>query len=84
MLPLQRSIDEALMSYYANHTSLQYTPSYAQFTHPVTGTTDEVSRTGPTFFFGALMFNFVMQVGQIVAEREFLLRQGMEVSIKSL
>lgn len=49
------------------------------FPHPTLATTDVIGTVGPFFFFGALMFNFVIQIGQIVTENEFKLRESMKV-----
>lgn len=38
-----------------------------------------VRDNGPAFFFGALMFNFVIQLGQIVTEKELHLRDYMQL-----
>ncbi len=38
-----------------------------------------IGTNGPAFFFGSMMFNFVIQVGQIVAEKENKLREYMNI-----
>ena len=63
----------------SRNNNVRYEPSYSPFPHPTIGSSDEITIAGPSFFFVALMFNFVIQMGQIVTEKEFLLRQGMEV-----
>jgi hypothetical protein len=59
------------------------TPTYEvdvyPFPHPELVTLDIVGMTGPYFFFGALMFNFVIQVGAIVSEKQNKLREILRV-----
>jgi hypothetical protein len=59
------------------------TPNYEvdvyPFPHPELVTLDIVGMTGPYFFFGALMFNFVIQVGAIVSEKQNKLREILRV-----
>ncbi len=42
-------------------------------------TVDVITNNAPAFFFGALMFNFVIQLGQIVNEKELKLRDYMNI-----
>jgi hypothetical protein len=50
-----------------------------QFPHPLLNNVDIVGQAGPAFFLGCLMFNFVLQMGQIVTEKELRLREAMSV-----
>lgn len=45
--------------------------------HPELVTVDVVGRNGPAFILGCLMFNFVTQLGQLVAEKELHLRSAL-------
>jgi hypothetical protein len=45
-----------------NQSSLNFDYNYAQFPHPELQPEDVISTAGPIFFFGSLMFNFVIQV----------------------
>lgn len=58
---------------------VEYEVVLLPFPHPTLATTDVIGTVGPYFFFGALMFNFVIQIGQIVTENEFKLRESMKV-----
>lgn len=58
---------------------VEYEVVLLPFPHPTLATTDVIGTVGPFFFFGALMFNFVIQIGQIVTENEFKLRESMKV-----
>lgn len=49
------------------------------FARPPLRTIDVISNNGPAFFFAALMFNFVIQLGQIVSEKELKLRDYMNI-----
>ncbi len=59
------------------YPGLTYDFDYAQMPHPKIKPQDVIGDFGPTFFFGALMFNIVMQLGGLVTERELHLRQSM-------
>lgn len=81
MLPMQVAFDQAATEHFAKAGAdadpLELDFSYASFPHTELAAVDLIGRTGPTFFFGALMFNLVLQAGQLVAEREGGLRQSL-------
>jgi hypothetical protein len=79
VLPTQKALDREILRHFSGKSNLVYEPSTSAFPHPELLPQDIVAAAGPSFFFGTLMFNFVIQMGQIVGEKEFLLRQGMEV-----
>lgn len=78
LLPLQSALESAVFIY-SNGDDFDYKPSLLQFPHPALSAVDIISTSGPSFFLGCLMFNLVIQLGQIVAEKEFNLRQAMTV-----
>jgi hypothetical protein len=57
----------------------EYTVDMYPFPHPELVTIDIVGNTGPFFFFGALMFNFVIQIGSIVSEKQNKLRESLRI-----
>jgi hypothetical protein len=60
-----------------NVTSYDY--SIRMFPHPDIAFASAVATAGPFIFFAALMFNFVLQVGAVVVEKELKLRESMRV-----
>jgi hypothetical protein len=78
--------EASLKNHRSNHESLvwlfgriEYEVVLVPFPHPTLQVLDVIGTVGPFFFFGALMFNFVVQIGQIVAENKLKLRQSMKV-----
>eukprot|EP01113_Clastostelium_recurvatum_P005090 TRINITY_DN1226_c0_g1_i1.p1 TRINITY_DN1226_c0_g1~~TRINITY_DN1226_c0_g1_i1.p1 ORF type:complete len:879 (-),score=247.94 TRINITY_DN1226_c0_g1_i1:81-2717(-) len=78
-LPLQTSLERELSRVLTNNPDAQYKVSLNPFPHPQLRINDVIATNGPAFFFAALMFNVVIQVGYIVTEKEFKLREGMNV-----
>eukprot|EP01116_Phalansterium_solitarium_P019772 TRINITY_DN564_c0_g1_i1.p1 TRINITY_DN564_c0_g1~~TRINITY_DN564_c0_g1_i1.p1 ORF type:complete len:832 (+),score=308.60 TRINITY_DN564_c0_g1_i1:104-2599(+) len=82
-LPFQLSLQKEIIRYELNATtgnpSLNYAVDLASFPHPELVTDDIIGQNGPAFFFGALMFNLVIQTGRIVSENELKLREGMRI-----
>lgn len=82
------------MQYVAQNQSvpLTYDASIVNFAHPQMLTVDSkfstliqltsmavIGEQGPTWFFAAIMFNFVVCVGAIVQEKEQKLRAVMQI-----
>ena len=59
--------------------SLTIHPSVAEFPHPALVSSSVVGSLGAVFFFGALAFNFVILLGQMVKEKEVGLRESLEL-----
>jgi len=46
-----------------------------EYAHPAMSPPSAVGSIGPAFFFAIAMFNFVLQMSSLVAEKELKLRQ---------
>jgi hypothetical protein len=80
-LPYQKALDEALLRLVPgaayHNLSLHY--AMRRSPQPLLAPSDLIGTTGSVFFFAALMFNFVVQVGAIVREKEDHLREQMTI-----
>ncbi len=89
MIPFQHALERALFKYkqaYSLNASLddlsalfELNVNTIDFPHPALISVDVVGQSGPAFFLGCLMFNFVIQMGQLVTEKELRLREAMTV-----
>jgi len=79
-IPLQYAIENALLRYQTNNSNAEFRVRRVDFPHRATQVIDVVGDGGPLFFFGALMFNLVVALIQIVAEKETPLREAMRLS----
>lgn len=83
-VPLQGATEAAIAAYQWQQAGrsdpLQWNVSYSQFAHPSTGNINIVGQAMGPFVFAANMFNFVLLLGSIVAERERGLRQALTTS----
>mmetsp|Transcript_34256 Transcript_34256/g.55413 ORF Transcript_34256/g.55413 Transcript_34256/m.55413 type:complete len:1506 (+) Transcript_34256:171-4688(+) len=90
LLPLQVAAEKQILSFLdrcgslaqsacsaASASPLDFTITRVGFPHPELTAASAVALYGPVFIFGAIMFNFVIQLGQIVREKELKLREGM-------
>eukprot|EP00741_Cyanophora_paradoxa_P000093 tig00000057_g89.t1 len=91
-IPLQLAVEREILSFQARcmdakldqaaceatgmlDTTLEVTK--VEYPHRELLSLSAVALYGPVFIFGALMFNFVIQISQIVMEQELKLREGM-------
>lgn len=78
-LPMQKAVERAVLVTTSLPTAnIDFDFNYAPYAHPALAPEDVVSSVGATFYFGALMFNFVIQLSQIVMEKELHLRQTIK------
>ncbi|EFA83624.1 hypothetical protein PPL_02690 [Heterostelium album PN500] len=77
-LPWINAVEQQLQSNFSNGQK-SYAIDFVQFPHPELVVEDIIKDMGPIFFFAALMFNVVIQLGQIVLEKELKLREGMNM-----
>ncbi len=77
--PALAVIERAIARLATAQPTLPYRLTEAGYPRPALIPTDVVRTSGGIFFFGALMFNVVIQLGQIVYEKERKLREGMKV-----
>ena len=54
---------------------LQWNVAFSQFAHPAITAASVVGRVGPAFLLAATMFGFVIQLSNLVTEKELRLRQ---------
>jgi hypothetical protein len=56
-------------------SSLLWNPSFTEFAHPAISTDSTVGTVGAAFLLAAAMFGFVIQISNLVLEKEMRLRQ---------
>ena len=80
---MQYALEKAILHYTRLYTSSSSTfdlnVNLVEFPHPQLINTNIIGTSGPAFFLGCLMFNFVIQMGQLVTEKELRLREAMSV-----
>lgn len=54
---------------------LQWSVAFSQFAHPAINAASVVGTVGPAFLLAATMFGFVIQLSNLVTEKELRLRQ---------
>lgn len=85
LMPVQVAVERSIARYfYALRTgnsprSLQWEISTSEFAHPAKDPFSFVGIIAPTFLLAAAMFTFVVQVSNVVLERETKLRESMRV-----
>jgi ABC-type multidrug transport system ATPase subunit len=82
LIPYVRAVNRAVLQFADDNSAAPSGTSSFDFNllpypHPAIEPQDSVGSFGSIFFFGALMFNIVMQLSQIVGEREQHLRTSM-------
>lgn len=55
--------------------NLEWNVGFTQFAHPAINAVSIVGRVGPAFLLAATMFGFVIQLSNLVTEKELRLRQ---------
>lgn len=55
--------------------NLEWKVAFSQFAHPAINAVSVVGRVGPAFLLAATMFGFVIQLSNLVTEKELRLRQ---------
>lgn len=81
-IPLQYAAERALLQWLNRQTTFlntMHNVSLVKFPHPEVLTTNIIGENGPLWFFAALMFNFVVGLGNIVSEKENKLRAIMKL-----
>ncbi|KAK9104978.1 hypothetical protein Scep_021822 [Stephania cephalantha] len=59
--------------------NFSWSVGFKEFAHPAFRSFSAMSLMGPTFFLAIAMFDFVFQMGSLVAEKELKLRQAMSM-----
>ncbi|XP_024541685.1 ABC transporter A family member 2 [Selaginella moellendorffii] len=78
-LPLQAAAEREISRFLTRDPSLGWNVSFAEYPHPARTTFSTVGTIGPTFLLAATMFGFVIQLSNLVSEKELKLRQAMSV-----
>ncbi|XP_028787945.1 ABC transporter A family member 2 [Neltuma alba] len=76
-LPLQLAAEREIARYLIGDPSFSWSFSFKEFAHPAIEFFSTVGSVGPAFFLAIAMFNFVLQMGSLVTEKENKLRQAM-------
>jgi ABC-type multidrug transport system permease subunit len=82
---MQYALEKAILYYKRLYNTNSASSSFSldvnlvEFPHPQLINTNIIGTSGPAFFLGCLMFNFVIQMGQLVTEKELRLREAMSV-----
>jgi len=78
-LPMKKGLELAIFQTISpNSTTTTFDYGWQSYAHPEIQPTDVVSTFGPVFYLGALMFNVVIQLGQLVMEKELHLFQVLK------
>ncbi|KAH7282439.1 hypothetical protein KP509_35G030600 [Ceratopteris richardii] len=74
-LPLQLAAERAITANLLGGTYIDWNVYFKEFAHPPVDVFSVVAVIAPTFLLAASMFGFVIQMSNLVAERELKLRQ---------
>lgn len=78
-VPMMVALQRQLFKYATNNPNFVFSVDAIEFARPPPQTLNIIGRAGSTFFFGCLMFNFVMALVQISTERELRLRATLNL-----
>ncbi|KAH8940362.1 hypothetical protein BDL97_15G085100 [Sphagnum fallax] len=78
-IPLQVAAEREIARTVLGDSSLLWSPSFTEFAHPAISTDSTVGTVGPAFLLAAAMFGFVIQISNLVLEKEMRLRQLVTV-----
>ncbi|BBN17980.1 ABC-2 type transport system permease protein [Marchantia polymorpha subsp. ruderalis] len=76
-IPVQAAVERELTRFLTNNANLAWNVFFTEFAHPNIETFSTVGTIGPTFLLAAAMFGFVIQMSNLVGEKENKLRQAM-------
>ncbi|KAL4434281.1 hypothetical protein ABPG75_000722 [Micractinium tetrahymenae] len=76
-LPLQVAVEREIARHLTGNASLSWEVGLAQFPHPTAKSPSMIGQFAPTFLFASIMFQFVLLVHDVVAEKEGRARQMM-------
>ncbi|KAH9540293.1 hypothetical protein CY35_15G104500 [Sphagnum magellanicum] len=76
-IPLQVAAEREIARTVLGDSSLLWNPSFTEFAHPAISTDSTVGTVGASFLLAAAMFGFVIQISNLVLEKEMRLRQMM-------
>ncbi|KAJ7956357.1 ABC transporter A family member 2 [Quillaja saponaria] len=76
-IPLQIAAEREIARSLIGAPNFSWVVAFKEFAHPAKVLFSSIGAIGPTFFLANAMFNFVLQIGYLVAERELKLHQAM-------
>jgi ABC-type multidrug transport system ATPase subunit len=76
-IPLQVAAEREIARLVSGDPNLEWKVGFTQFAHPAINAVSVVGRVGPAFLLAATMFGFVIQLSNLVTEKELRLRQMM-------
>ncbi|GKV14092.1 hypothetical protein SLEP1_g25013 [Rubroshorea leprosula] len=76
-IPLQIAAEREIARSLIGDPNFSWSVGFKEFAHPATATFSIFAALGPAFFLAIAEFNFVFQIGHLVAEKELKLRQAM-------
>lgn len=76
-IPLQVAAEREIARLVSGDPNLEWKVAFSQFAHPAINAVSVVGRVGPAFLLAATMFGFVIQLSNLVTEKELRLRQMM-------
>ncbi|CAM6104749.1 unnamed protein product [Calypogeia fissa] len=76
-IPLQAAAEREIVRLLAGDPSISWNVNFTEFAHPNIEIFSAVGTVGPTFLLAAVMFGFVIQMSNLVGEKELKLRQTM-------
>ncbi|GLU12335.1 hypothetical protein SLE2022_290220 [Rubroshorea leprosula] len=76
-IPLQIAAEREIARSLIGDPNFSWSVGFKEFAHPAMATFSIFAALGPAFFLAIAEFNFVFQIGHLVAEKELKLRQAM-------
>ncbi|KAJ7956358.1 ABC transporter A family member 2 [Quillaja saponaria] len=78
-VPLQIAAEREIARSLIGAPNFSWVVAFKEFAHPANELFSAIGTIGPTFFLATAMFNFVLQIGSLVTEKELNLRQAMNM-----
>ncbi|XP_011047161.1 PREDICTED: ABC transporter A family member 2 [Populus euphratica] len=79
-IPLQIAAEREIARSIIGVPTFTWNVGLTEFAHPAKPTFSAVATVGPAFFLAFTMFGFVLQISNLVAEKELKLRQAMNMT----
>ncbi|KAL9375204.1 hypothetical protein Peur_032083 [Populus x canadensis] len=79
-IPLQIAAEREIARSIIGVSTFTWSVGLTEFAHPAKATFSAVATVGPAFFLAFTMFGFVLQISNLVAEKELKLRQAMNMT----
>ncbi|EEF52143.1 abc transporter, putative [Ricinus communis] len=79
-IPLQIAAEREIARSVIGDANFSWVVGLKEYAHPAEDNFSTLGTVGPAFFLAFVMFGFVMQIGNLVAEKELKLRQAMNLT----